>query len=160
MNGSTWLSGERWTNERAQDPGRDCGLDWLAEDNLESTLGFLRSLQLPFVCVDEPQGTRASVPPVVSCTGPIALVRFHGRNREAWVRHGATVAEKYDYLYSPEELQAWAPTVERLAGEARETHAIMNNCHDEKAVRNARELAALLGQMRPAKIATGQRRML
>src|SRR5579859_94947 len=32
---------------------------WLSEDNLENTLGFLRSLDLPFVCVDEPQGTRA-----------------------------------------------------------------------------------------------------
>src|SRR6266567_2766680 len=96
---------------------------WLAEDNLELTLGFLRSHKLPFVCVAEPQGTRASVPPVVSCTGPVALVRFHGHNREAWTKRGATVAEKYDYLYSPEELHAWAPRIERLSGDAQETHA-------------------------------------
>ncbi|HTE84457.1 MAG TPA: DUF72 domain-containing protein [Dehalococcoidia bacterium] len=132
---------------------------WLAEDNLEHTLGFLRSKKLPFVCVDEPQGTRASVPPVVSCTGPIALVRFHGHNREAWTKRGATVAEKYDYLYSMDELSAWAPRIERLADDARETHAIMNNCHDDKAVRNARELAAILGQSPPLP-GPGQRRLL
>lgn len=123
---------------------------WLAEDNLEETLGFLRGLGLPFVCVDEPQGTRASVPPVAASTGPVALVRFHGRNREAWVKPHVTVAEKYDYLYTAQELQEWVPRIERLAGEARETHAIMNNCHDDKAVRNAHELAALLGQFPPA----------
>jgi uncharacterized protein YecE (DUF72 family) len=122
---------------------------WLSEDNLEFTLGFLRSLDLPFVCVDEPQRTHASVPPVVARTGSVALVRFHGRNGEAWAKRNASVAEKYDYLYSEEELRQWAPRIERLASEANETHAIMNNCHDDKAVRNARELAAILGKSRP-----------
>jgi uncharacterized protein YecE (DUF72 family) len=123
---------------------------WLLEDNLERTLGFLRSHRLPFVCVDEPQGTPASLPPLASCTGPYAIVRFHGHNDQAWVRKGATVAEKYDYLYSPAELGEWVPRIERLDAEANETHAIMNNCHDDKAVRNARELAAMLGAGTPS----------
>jgi uncharacterized protein YecE (DUF72 family) len=123
---------------------------WLLEDNLERTLGFLRGNKLPFVCVDEPQGTSASVPPVASCTGPYAIVRFHGHNREAWTKRGATVAEKYDYLYSLDELREWEPRIERLSAEADETHAIMNNCHDDKAVRNARDLAEILGkQLQP-----------
>jgi uncharacterized protein YecE (DUF72 family) len=122
---------------------------WLAEDNLEQTLGFLRSLHLPFVCVDEPQGTHASVPPVWAVTGPVALLRLHGRNVEAWARRNASVAEKYDYLYELEELREWTPRIERMADEARETHVLLNNCHDDKAVRNARELAELLGQSRP-----------
>src|SRR5215831_7620513 len=118
---------------------------WLMEYNLERTLGFLRSRRLPFVCVDEPQGTPASIPPIASCTGPFAVVRFHGHNNNAWARKGATVAEKYDYLYSPTELSEWVPRIERLDSEANETHAIMNNCDDDKAVRNARELASMLG---------------
>jgi uncharacterized protein YecE (DUF72 family) len=123
---------------------------WLVEDNLERTLGFLRSRKLPFVCVDEPQGTPASLPPVASCTGPFAVVRFHGHNDQAWARKGATVAEKYDYLYSPAELSEWVPRIERLDTEAGETHAILNNCHDDKAVRNARDLASMLGIASPA----------
>ena len=123
---------------------------WFMDDDTDRTLQFLRSLDLPFVSVDEPQSTRASVPPVVGVTGPVALVRFHGRNQEAWARRGATVAEKYDYLYSPEELRAWAPAIEQMASSARETHVIMNNCHDDKAVRNARELATILCAARPS----------
>lgn len=122
---------------------------WFKDDDAERTVRFLRDLALPFVCVDEPQGTRASVPPLVAATGPVALVRFHGRNQEAWARRGTTVAEKYDYLYSADELREWAPRIEHLAGEAGEAHAIMNNCHDDKAVRNARELATLLGASPP-----------
>jgi uncharacterized protein YecE (DUF72 family) len=132
---------------------------WLSDGDLEETLGFLRSIGLSFVCVDEPQGTHASVPPVCATTGPVAVVRFHGQNLEAWSRRGVSVAEKYDYLYNSNELLEWAPRIERLAGEARETHVLMNNCHDDKAVRNARELAELLGQGRPGAGET-QARML
>jgi uncharacterized protein YecE (DUF72 family) len=134
---------------------------WFEGESAEQTLWFLKTLDLPFVCVDEPQGTRASVPPVVRATGPIAVVRFHGRNREAWARRGASVAEKYDYLYSPEELSAWQPAIQQLSGETRETHVIMNNCHDDKAVRNARQLATMLGAAAPtAPDAPQQGRML
>lgn len=133
---------------------------WFRDADSDRTLQFLRSLELPFVCVDEPQGTRASVPPVLGVTGPVALIRFHGRNQEAWARRGTTVAEKYDYLYSPEELREWAPAIEQMASGARETHVIMNNCHDDKAVRNARDLAAMLGASPPPPAPAPQPRML
>jgi uncharacterized protein YecE (DUF72 family) len=132
---------------------------WFKDGEVERTLALLTDLELPFVCVDEPQGTRASVPPIVAATAPVAIVRFHGRNEEAWARRGVSVAEKYDYLYSPEELQAWAPAVQQLAGETGETHAIMNNCHDDKAVRNARELATILGSARPQEPTAPQSRL-
>jgi uncharacterized protein YecE (DUF72 family) len=89
------------------------------------------------------------VPPVWAVTGPVALVRFHGHNREAWAKRNVSVAEKYDYLYSAEELGEWVPRIERMASEAGETHAILNNCREDKAVRNARELASMLGSPSP-----------
>lgn len=57
---------------------------WVNEQNRERTLNFLRDNELPFVCVDEPQGFSSSVPLVVEATSDIGLVRFHGRNREMW----------------------------------------------------------------------------
>ena len=36
---------------------------WLNEKNLESTVAFLKDNNLPYVCVDEPQGFDSSVPP-------------------------------------------------------------------------------------------------
>lgn len=133
---------------------------WFQDGNGEQTLRLLTALELPFVCVDEPQGTRASVPPVLAATAPTALVRFHGRNREAWAKRNVSVAEKYDYLYSTEELREWLPPIKRLAEEARELHLIMNNCREDKAVRNARELATMLGQLPPAAPTPPQPRLL
>lgn len=133
---------------------------WFHDGNAEQTLRFLSELQVPFVCVDEPQGTRASVPPVVAATAPVGLIRFHGRNQEAWGKRNVSVAEKYNYLYSTEELQQWTPAAERLALETSAVHVIMNNCHADYAVRNARDLAGMLGQLPPQAPVPPQPRLL
>ncbi|MBI1886318.1 MAG: DUF72 domain-containing protein [Chloroflexi bacterium] len=99
---------------------------WLAEGpNRERTLQFLADNELPFVCVDEPQGFRSSVPPVAEATAPLSIVRFHGRNSEMWQKRGVTSAERFDYLYSEEELAEWVPPLQRLAERAREVHVLM-----------------------------------
>ncbi len=118
---------------------------WLDEEHAERTLAFLSERRLPYVVVDEPQGTRASVPPVVAATAPVSVVRFHGRNRAAWAKRATSVAEKYDYLYSDAELQGWLPGINRLADSAAEVHVLMNNCREDKAVVNAKQIAAMLG---------------
>lgn len=118
---------------------------WMDEEHAERTLSFLSERGLPYVCVDEPQGTPASVPPVVASTARIAVVRFHGRNVAAWAKRNVSVAEKYDWLYSEDELKEWVPGIRRLAGESEAVHVLMNNCREDKAVVNARQLALMLG---------------
>jgi uncharacterized protein YecE (DUF72 family) len=117
---------------------------WMATDSdRERTLSFLSDLGLPLVCVDMPQGFRSSVPPVAEATSPdLAVVRFHGRDPEAWTKK--TVTERFRYLYSEAELAEWVPRVEHLAEEAGQVHALMNNCYADQAVTNARQLADLL----------------
>ena len=117
---------------------------WLSEKNRERTLDFLRQNDLPFVCVDEPQGFRSSVPPVAEATSDIALVRFHGRNRETWEKKGIGPAERFNYLYSEEELREWVPRIRHLASATREVHVLFNNCYADKAVVNARQIAFML----------------
>ncbi len=117
----------------------------LAEGRRARTLAALRERGLAYVCVDEPQGTRASVPPVAAVTTPaLAVVRFHGRRRETWDRPGVATTERFGYLYAPAELAEWVEPIRRLAAEARRVCVLMNNCHRESAVRNAKELAELL----------------
>ncbi len=116
---------------------------WVNERNLERTLTFLRDHGLAFVCVDEPQ-TKNSVPPIAAVTADVAIVRFHGRNVANWLKRGSSAADRFDYLYREEELAEWVPRVRLLAEEAREVHLLMNNCHEDKAVRGARQLALLL----------------
>ena len=117
---------------------------WLNEKNAERTMRFLRDRQLAFVMVDEPQGFKSSVPPVTAVTADLALVRFHGRNRDTWEAKGITPAERFRYLYSRDELAEWAPRIHQVASEATETHVLMNNCYANYGTTNARELAALL----------------
>jgi len=123
---------------------------WLSERNQERTLAFLSENGISYVCVDEPQGFRNSVPPIAAVTAPIALVRMHGRNAEMWAKKGIGAAERFDYLYGEEELAEWAPRVRWLAQEAQEVHVLLNNCHQDYAVRNARQLAGMLGAVRPS----------
>jgi uncharacterized protein YecE (DUF72 family) len=119
---------------------------WMNERNREETLAFLEERNLPYVSVDMPQGFDSSIPPVAAATADdLAMVRFHGRDREAWAKKNVSASERFRYLYREEELREWVPRIETLAGEARETHVLMNNCYRDFAVRNARELGDLLG---------------
>lgn len=119
---------------------------WFGEKGERRTLDFLRDNSLPLVCVDEPQGFPSSVPPVAELTSPeVGLVRFHGRNAEMWEKRGATVSERFDYLYTEEELAEWVSPVHRLAEGAKEVHVLMNNCVRDKAVVNAAQIRLMLG---------------
>ena len=114
---------------------------WMSEDNRAETLAFLADHQLPYVCVDEPQGYPSSVPPVVAATAPLAVVRMHGHS-EKWDSHD--IQEKFRYRYSENELKEWVPKVRQLAGDADTTQVLFNNCYADDAQVNARQLADLL----------------
>ena len=119
---------------------------WMEERNAGETLSFLSERDLPYVCVDMPQGFDSSIPPIAAATADdIAMVRFHGRSKEAWVTKSETASERFRYDYQQAELKEWVPKIDGLAEQARETHVLMNNCYRDFAVRNARELGDLLG---------------
>lgn len=116
---------------------------WMTEDNQEETLEFLTSYAIPYVCVDMPQGFTSSIPPVVAATtSDLAVVRFHGHNDEEW--ESGSVQRRFAYLYSDQELKKWVPRLQELAGQAEETHVLMNNCHRDYAQRNASALQGML----------------
>jgi len=118
---------------------------WMRDENREETLSFLSERNLPYVCVDMPQGFDSSVRAVAAATADdLAMVRFHGRNTAAWEAKGVTASERFRYEYSQEELGIWAPRIKGLAQQARETHVLMNNCYRDYAVNNARTLGQLL----------------
>lgn len=117
---------------------------WLNERNRELTLGLLRDDGLAFVCVDEPQGFESSVPPVTAATAESGVVRFHGRNAETWEKKDITTAERFNYLYSEAELREWLPRIRELASQTQELHLIFNNCYEDKAVINARQMRLML----------------
>jgi uncharacterized protein YecE (DUF72 family) len=105
-------------------------------------LQFLNEHDVAWVNVDQPL-FHDSVKPSDAATGPLAYVRLHGRNYEKWFAHGESW-ERYNYLYSKEELAPWVDRIQTLAS-ANETYVVTNNHFRGQAIVNAVELEDSLG---------------
>lgn len=118
---------------------------WLNERNLKRTLDFLQENKIPITSVDMPQGFPSSMPPLAEATSPdLAYVRFHGRNTKEWDKPHPIATPRFAYKYSRDELAEWVPRLEKLSGETKQVHVLMNNCYRDYAVTNAKELGRLL----------------
>jgi uncharacterized protein YecE (DUF72 family) len=121
---------------------------WMTPENQKETLGFLAAHQLPYVCVDMPQGHKDSIPPVLAATDPaLAVVRLHGHSAK-W--ESSDIHERFGYRYSDGELREWAPQIAALGRDTNETHVLFNNCYRNYAQVNAQQLAALLSAGHPS----------
>ncbi len=117
---------------------------WGVPERFSRVIDWLREMRAAYVCVDEPQGHRNSMPAHVAVADPsLAVVRFHGRRPEVWDKP-VSVQEKYSYLYSPDELQPWVGAVQKLSNEAESVHVVFNNCNSNYAVLGAKDLTAEL----------------
>jgi uncharacterized protein YecE (DUF72 family) len=111
---------------------------WLTD----TTFDLLRELRMGFCCVDEPR-LKGLIPPIAKATGPVAYVRFHGRNSAKWWQH-EQAWERYDYAYTAEELTEWLPKIKSLDAEAPLTLVYTNNHWRGQAVDTARQLKLML----------------
>src|SRR5216683_2510021 len=81
------------------------------------------------VIVDAPriEGAKNLIPTVPALTNPTAYIRFHGRNAATWNKRGGSAAERFDYLYSDEELREWVRPLRELSKQAEQAYAFFNN---------------------------------
>lgn len=98
-----------------------------------------------FCNIDQPLFPDSLGPTAIS-TARIGYVRLHGRNVEDWFREDASTNDRYNYLYSEEELRPWLAKIERLRGQVDEVFVITNNHYRGQAVVNAFELEYGLGE--------------
>ena len=130
-------------------------VSWLDDDHRGETLRFLEELGATHVIVDAPriEGAKNVAPTVLALTSPTAYVRFHGRNAETWNKRGGSASERFDYLYSDQELQEWIGPLRELAEGAEQAYAFFNNNATSpdgrggrmaQAAANAKELQRLL----------------
>jgi uncharacterized protein YecE (DUF72 family) len=108
----------------------------------EDFQAFLGEHGVSWVNVDQPL-FHDSVKPSDTVTGPIAYARFHGRNYEKWFSHDESW-ERYNYLYSREELTPWIDRISSMA-RSHDTYVITNNHFRGQAIVNAGELKRGLG---------------
>ena len=106
-------------------------------------LELLAELGIGFCNIDQPRMGR-SLRATAEATSPVGYVRLHGRNYQNWFAENRTVNERYDYLYTPEQLEPWVDRIKTVAGDTEDTYVVTNNHNLGKAVVNAFELEAFL----------------
>ena len=100
---------------------------WLEDENRDAVLSFLEQRGMTLVVVDAPRMDSPTViPTVVALTSPTAYVRMHGRNAKTWHARGRSAAERFDYLYSDEELREWVDPLRELSGKAEQAFVLFN----------------------------------
>jgi uncharacterized protein YecE (DUF72 family) len=93
--------------------------------------------------IDQPLFSR-SIKPSALTTSPLGYVRLHGRNYQSWFRDKAPRDERYNYLYSVDELDPWIVRIKEVAKQTKESYVITNNHFLGKAVVNALEIMSTL----------------
>jgi uncharacterized protein YecE (DUF72 family) len=123
---------------------------WVREKRIERTLGWFSERGVAFVCVDAPPGDEIPImPPLDAVTNDrLAYLRAHGRNTEGYLR-GRSVAERFAWRYSDDELEEIGGRVGSLAEQAGEVHVAFNNNRGDDAPTAAQRFRALLGQTPP-----------
>ncbi len=118
---------------------------WLNEPRTELAADVLETLQefgVAHVILDGP-----GFPITRSLTAKHSYVRFHGRNYDIWYRDEKEEdyrINRYDYLYSMEELEKWKPRLQEIVQNSQRARIYFNNHGRAKAAKNALQTMDLL----------------
>jgi uncharacterized protein YecE (DUF72 family) len=107
-------------------------------------LDFLTQFEIGLCNIDQPLFKR-SIKPSALTTSPVGYIRLHGRNYKTWFTGNKHPGERYDYLYSVDELEPWLDRIKAVEQEAKDTYVVTNNHYLGKGIVNALELCSILG---------------
>lgn len=123
--------------------------DWLDARHRQKTTAFLKEQGVALASIDGPPADAKHftiMPAVDTITDPrLAYLRLHGRDPKAYLT-GKTVAERFHYDYSDEELGEVADRARHLAANTDEVHVVFNNNSRDFALKAAERLRQRLGQ--------------
>jgi uncharacterized protein YecE (DUF72 family) len=114
-------------------------------DRFGETLTLLNGLGAAWVQIDEPKfrfSIRQNYLPNVE---RFYYMRLHGRNVDKWWQHDAA-EDRYDYLYSAQELTPFAETAEAARRLVKKLYLYTNNHFSAKSVANAVMIKQQLGE--------------
>jgi len=109
------------------------------------TFDLLRERGAGFCNIDQPV-IGHSLEPSAEATSAVGYVRLHGRRYDTWFSDDAALPphERYNYLYSQQELAPWVSRIRKVAEHAPRTFVVANNHYLGKGVVNALQLISLL----------------
>jgi uncharacterized protein YecE (DUF72 family) len=110
-----------------------------------STLDLLHEHNAGFCNIDQPI-IGNSLTPSAQSTSSVGYVRFHGRRYDTWFSDDPKLPahERYNYLYSREELNPWVTRIQEVQRHTRNVFVVTNNHYQGKAVVNALQLLSIL----------------
>ena len=108
---------------------------------------WLEEIGVGICNVDQPLFAR-SIKPAALTTAHVGYVRLHGRNYQDWFREKAPRDDRYNYLYSLDELEPWIARIKEIAAKTKEAYVITNNHFRGQAVVNALEIKSTLTEER------------
>jgi uncharacterized protein YecE (DUF72 family) len=114
-------------------------------DGVAGTLALLNTFNAAWVQIDEPKfrfSIRQNYLPNVQ---GFYYMRLHGRNAAKWWRHEKS-EDRYDYLYSAEELKEFSETAEAAKQLVKKLYLYTNNHFSAKSVANATMIKQQLGE--------------
>jgi uncharacterized protein YecE (DUF72 family) len=124
--------------------------NWVDDRRREATLDWFADRGVAYVAVDAPLADNFQImPPLDAVTNPqVAYLRAHGRNTKGYLT-GRSVAERFGWRYTDDELEEIAGRARTLAESAGEVHVAFNNNRGDDAPTAAQRFRALLGQEVP-----------
>lgn len=105
---------------------------------------LLRKNGAAFCNIDQPLFKNSIGPSAVSTSPDFAYVRLHGRNTENWFREGAGRDDRYDYLYSANELDGWIDRIKELGAKSSKVYVVTNNHYRGQAMANALQIKNMI----------------
>ena len=106
---------------------------------------LLHEIGVGFCNIDQPVIGRSLKASEIA-TAPVGYVRLHGRRYDTWFSDDPELPphERYNYLYSQEELAPSAQRIQKVEKTTHTTFVITNNHFEGKGVVNALQLINML----------------
>jgi uncharacterized protein YecE (DUF72 family) len=117
-------------------------------DAAPDTLRLLEGFGAAWVQIDEPKFRFSIRQNLLPNIRGFYYLRLHGRNAAQWWKHD-TSEDRYNYLYSPDELRPFAEAAKTASRQVKKAYLYANNHFSAKSVANAAILKHQLGQDLP-----------
>jgi uncharacterized protein YecE (DUF72 family) len=117
-------------------------------DQAEDTLALLNESRAAWAQIDEPKFRFSIRQDFLRNVRGFYYMRLHGRNAAKWWKHDEA-EDRYDYLYSSDELEPFAEIAEAVRTLVKKLYLYTNNHFAGKAVANAIMLRQRLGLPTP-----------
>jgi len=105
---------------------------------------LLSEYNVCFCNIDQPIFRNSITPSSVSTNPEFSYVRLHGRNYKNWFKQDAGRDERYNYLYTKEELEDWIKRIKDLGNQSSKVYVITNNHYRGQALANALQIKNLI----------------